>query len=233
MPVTTTQKQTVTMIVTIDGPAGSGKSTVARLLAGRLQIRYLDTGAMYRAIALAVVRSDFSESDDDRVSQVAQESRIDFRDDDILLNGIVVSDDIRDANVTAVASVIAANPEVRARMVDLQQQIGQTGDLVTEGRDQGTVVFPEAKHKFFVTASLDTRARRRHREMLAQGSALNLQTVRSQLRQRDQRDENRAYAPMKPADDASVIDTSDMTIAEVVGVLAKRICPANSDAARE
>ncbi|MCH2200675.1 MAG: (d)CMP kinase [Fuerstiella sp.] len=213
------------MIVAIDGPAGSGKSTVARLLAERLQIRYLDTGAMYRAIALAVVQSSFDENDVDAVTGIAQSVRIEFRKDDIYLNGTNVTNEIRSANVTAVASVVAANPYVRTRLVELQQQIATLGDLVTEGRDQGTVVFPQADHKFFVTASLLTRARRRHQEMVAGGSTLPLQTVKSQLRQRDHRDENREYAPMKPASDAQVIDTSDMSIGEVVNTLTQRIRP--------
>lgn len=213
------------MIVTIDGPAGSGKSTVARLLAERLNVRYLDTGAMYRAIALAVVQSEFDEHDAGAVTGVAQSSVIEFRDDDIYLNDVNVTDEIRSANVTAVASIVAANPQVRQRLVDLQQAIGKAGDLVTEGRDQGTVVFPDASHKFFVTASLAARARRRHQEMLAQGTKLSLKTVESQLRQRDNRDENRAYAPMKPASDAQVIDTSDMSIGDVVNTLTQRIQP--------
>ena len=213
------------MIVTIDGPAGSGKSTVARLLADHLQIRYLDTGAMYRAIALAVVQSQFDEHDPDHVAAVARDAEVEFRDADILLNGTNVTDEIRKANVTAVASIVAANPNVRERLVDLQKRIGRRGDLVTEGRDQGTVVFPDADYKFFVTASLDARARRRHREMLARGSKLPLKTVEIQLRQRDNRDENREYAPMKPADDAVVIDTSDMSIADVVEELSSRIQP--------
>lgn len=213
------------MIVTIDGPAGSGKSTVARLLAERLQIRYLDTGAMYRAIALAVVQSEFDENSSDDVAQVAATSEIEFSGNDILLNGVNVTDEIRDANVTAVASVVAANPNVRERLVQLQQNIGCSGDLVTEGRDQGTVVFPDAEYKFFVTASLNCRAQRRHREMLKRGVSLPLQTVKRQLRQRDERDENREYAPMKPAEDANVVDTSDMTIADVVETLSARIQP--------
>jgi len=213
------------MIVTIDGPAGSGKSTVARLLADRLEIRYLDTGAMYRAIALAVVQSEFDENNSDDVTRVAADAEIEFSGDDILLNGVCVTDEIRDANVTAVASVVAANPNVRERLVEMQQKIGGSGDLVTEGRDQGTVVFPDAPYKFFVTASLSSRAQRRHREMLARGTSLPLQTVMRQLRQRDERDENREYAPMKPAEDARVIDTSDMSIADVVEALRARIQP--------
>ena len=216
------------MIVTIDGPAGSGKSTVARLLADRLQIRYLDTGAMYRAIALAVVQAELDENDNDAVTEMAQACTIEFRKGSIYLNTVDVTDAIRAANVTAVASIVASIPDVRNRLVELQKNIGTSGDLVSEGRDQGTVVFPHAAHKFFITASLTTRARRRHREMLSKGSTLPLQTVKSQLRQRDSRDENRVYAPMKPAIDAHVIDTSEMSIGEVVGTLVNKIRPAVS-----
>jgi cytidylate kinase len=213
------------MIVTIDGPAGSGKSTVARLLADRLQIRYLDTGAMYRAIALAVVQSQFDENDNDALTELVQACTIEFRRGSIYLNTVDVTHDIRADNVTAVASIVASNPNVRNRLVELQKQIGTSGDLVTEGRDQGTVVFPQAAHKFFLTASLTTRADRRYREMLSKGSTLPLQTVKSQLQQRDSRDENRVYAPMKPATDAQVIDTSEMSIGKVVETLANKIRP--------
>lgn len=208
------------MIVTIDGPAGSGKSTVARLLAELLQVQFLDTGAMYRGIALAVVRSGESETDAPAVGRIAENTLINFQGDAICIGDEDVSEEIRTAEVTAVSSVIATNPVVRNCLVQLQRNIGNEGSLVTEGRDQGSVVFPNAEFKFFLTASVDARARRRHREMVAKGSKLKLATVRKQLRQRDQRDENREVAPMKPAEDAQVIDTSDLSIAEVVQKLA-------------
>lgn len=211
------------MIVTIDGPAGSGKSTVARLLAERLGVRFLDTGAMYRAVAFAVLQSQVPEADDDAVAAVANNAELKFHDDVLHLNGADVSEQIRTPEVTAISSVVAANPVVRDRLVVLQRLVGEQGSLVTEGRDQGSVVFADAEFKFFLTASVDARARRRHRELIAGGSNLTLATVKTQLIQRDHRDESRAHAPMKPADDAVIVDTSKMSIAHVVEELAERI----------
>ena len=211
------------MIVTIDGPAGSGKSTVARLLADRLDMRFLDTGAMYRAIALAVLQAAADENDSPAVKRIVSASGITFDGDRLLLNGQDVTSEIRSPEVTAVSSIIASNPCVRERLVELQRQIGNNGNMVTEGRDQGTVVFPDARHKFFVTANLEARARRRQRELAHKGVNQPLSVVMDQLRQRDERDEQRAHAPMKPADDALVVDTSDLTIAQVVDALTKRI----------
>jgi CMP/dCMP kinase len=211
------------MIVTIDGPAGSGKSTVAKLLAARLSVRFLDTGAMYRAIACSVLNSEVSETDEIAVAEIAESVQLEFQGETLCLNGIDVSEQIRTPQVTAISSIVAANPAVRNRLVQLQRQVGQQGSLVTEGRDQGSVVFPGAEHKFFLTASVDARARRRHRELIAGGSSLTLETVKTQLAQRDERDENRAHAPMKPAADAVTIDTSGMSIAQVVEHLVEQV----------
>jgi CMP/dCMP kinase len=211
------------IIITIDGPAGSGKSTVARQLAQRLGVRFLDTGAMYRGVALAVVRAGISEGDQEAVATIAADVQIDFKEENLLLNGKDASQDIRTPEVTAVSSIVAAYPAIRSRMVELQRSIGAIGSMVTEGRDQGTIVFPNADHKFFITASLETRSRRRQRELSSNGANLKLSVVREQLRQRDDRDEQRAHAPMKPAKNAIIVDTSEMNIGDVVQYLCTTI----------
>jgi cytidylate kinase len=211
------------MIITIDGPAGSGKSTVARLLAERLGVRFLDTGAMYRAVALAVLKAEVDENDPAAVATIVQSAGIEFDKDRLLLNQEDVTAEIRAPAVTAVSSIIASIPQVRVRLAELQRDIGRTGSMVTEGRDQGTVVFQDADHKFFVTASPEARARRRQRELAHAGVSQPIQVVMEELRQRDERDETREHAPMKPAANAIIVDTSDMNIAQVVDTLVRRI----------
>lgn len=199
------------MIVTIDGPAGSGKSTAARGLAARLGMHFLDTGAMYRAVALRCLRLNIAYEDAESVAKSATDASIRFDGDTVLLDGADVTKEIRSPEVSEASSFVASNPGVRAAMVQLQRQAAEGIDIVTEGRDQGTVVFPNAEAKFFVIADPEERARRRQLELQRQGNDVSLEQILAQIRSRDARDEGREVAPLKPADDAVTINTSRLT----------------------
>lgn len=211
------------MIVTIDGPAGSGKSTAARGLSQRLGFEFLDTGAMYRCVALAVLQRDVDPADEAAVSEVSRQIRISFADAHVLLDGDDVSEAIRTPEVTDAASQVAQYPTVREALVGLQRRAAKGVDIVSEGRDQGTVVFPDAFCKFFLVADPDQRARRRHEELVAQGKEITLDEILQQIHARDQRDENRTVAPLKPADDAVKLNTSRLTIEEVLDQLEQTV----------
>ena len=208
------------MIVTIDGPAGSGKSTVARRLAERLGFDFLNTGAMYRAIALKCVRDGTDLDDAEAVAACARAARITFPEDRPHLDGEDVSDELRTEPVSAAASRVAVNRLVRELLVDLQRRIADDRNVVTEGRDQGTIVFPDAELKIFLTASPETRAARRYAELAAIEGAppddVTYAAVLAQIRDRDERDANRPLAPLKPALDALLFDTSELTVDEAV-----------------
>jgi cytidylate kinase len=204
------------MIVTIDGPAGTGKSTVARQLAERLGFEFLNTGAMYRAVALVCLERQLDVTDDRSVAAVPPQLSMTFRHNRLWLDGRDVTDALRVAAVTEVASRVASNQAVRQHLVALQQRAAEGVNLVTEGRDQGTIVFPAAECKFFLTASPEVRARRRHAELLEQGQTLAFEEILVDQTARDERDETRACAPLRPADDAVTIDSSSLSIAEVI-----------------
>jgi CMP/dCMP kinase len=205
-----------TMIITIDGPAGAGKSTAARTLAKRLGFEFLDTGAMYRAVALAALRAHVPLRDEDALSAFVRTVNLEMPPGKVLLNGRDVSGEIRTQEVSAAASLVAISPAVRERMMGLQRAIAAGRDIVCEGRDQGTVVFPDAACKFFLTADAEERARRRHRELAARGESLDLEPLVESIRRRDRQDSTRAVGPMRVAPDAVVIDSTGLGIEQVV-----------------
>ncbi len=217
------------MIVTIDGPAGTGKSSVARMLADRLGFEFLNTGAMYRAVAYACLQRQLDLASEQAVGDVAHSLEIFFSNNRLLLGKEDVTEAIRGQEVTQSASIVAANPVVRKRLVELQRIVGQGTNLVTEGRDQGTIVFPNAECKFFLTASPEERARRRQRELLEKGEDISLEELLEQQKLRDLRDETRACSPLKPAPNAVIIDTTKMTLVHVAShleQLVQQACPA-------
>lgn len=211
------------MIITIDGPAGSGKSTAAKQLAERLGFHFLDTGAMYRAIALACLSSGVDPANQVAAADASRRTLITYDGNSIYVDGQAVDEQIRSPEVTTAASIVAINPDIRAQLVDIQRMAADGLDIVCEGRDQGTIVFPKAECKFFLTASIESRATRRQLDLAKRGTQLELEEVAAQLVDRDERDASRDTAPMVAADDALQIDTSSMTIDEVLDLLQQTI----------
>jgi cytidylate kinase len=207
------------MVVTIDGPAGSGKSTVARLLAQRLGFAFLDTGAMYRAVTLAALRRGWTEADAAALAELVPHLEIVWDGERTWLNGEDVSQEIRRPEVSAAVHLAADNPRVRQRLVELQRQFAQGTNLVTEGRDQGTVAFPDAACKFFLTASRLERARRRWEELRQRGESVTLEEVLADQDARDQRDASRPVGALRKAADAIEICTDGLSPQEVAARL--------------
>lgn len=216
------------MIVAIDGPAGAGKSTVARILAEELGFAYVNTGSMYRAIALAALREGVNPDDPGHVAKLAEAHRVRLeageRGERVFLDDEEVTAEVRDGAVSAIVSRVAAHAALRATVVYWQREMMQAGDWVADGRDIGSVVAPDAEVKVFLTADSAERARRRHAELAAAGDTVAFDEVHADLRERDARDESRATSPLIVAEGATVVDTTGRTIDEVVqviGVLAR------------
>ena len=216
------------MIIAIDGPAGAGKSTVAKLLAQKLGFLYIDTGAMYRALTLKVIDSGVVTNDTARIIELAHNTSIDLINNPdntlkVLLDEKDVSKEIRELRITKYVSDIARIKEVRDVMVNLQRRLGNMSDSVLDGRDIGTVVFPDAHRKFYVDANFKVRALRRYKELNEAGQVVSLEEIENDVLNRDTIDSTREVGPLKRAKDATYVDTTNMTIQEVVDMLLTHI----------
>jgi len=208
-------------VLAIDGPSGSGKGTVSQRLSAELGWPFLDSGAVYRALALRAWEEDVPPGAVDRLVEMARKMEISFIPDEsgvcsVMVNGSEVSEALRSEEVASLASQIAAEPKIRLALLEKQRQFQQPPGLVADGRDMGTTVFPDALLKIYLTASPEVRAERRYKQLKEKGFDVNLPRLLGEIRERDERDAGRQASPLKPADDACIVDTSDMTIDEVV-----------------
>lgn len=211
----------MTKIITIDGPSGSGKGTVSRLLADKLSFQYLDSGALYRVLSIAATRRNVDTANKAELSLIAEHMDVIFKTSaqgtfDILLEGENVTSDVRTETTGALASQLAAYPEVRDALMKRQRLFARGNGLVADGRDMGTVVFPAADLKIYLTASIDERAKRRHKELIEKGEDVSLRALAEQVKARDERDINREVSPLVAATDAIKLDTSNMSALEVL-----------------
>lgn len=202
--------------IAIDGPSGAGKSTIAKAVARRLGIDYIDTGAMYRAIGLKMTRLGLAMEENRELQSMLDETDIDFHAGDVTLDGVIVNDLIRTPEMSMAASACSALGMVRAKLVELQRGMGQKKSVIMDGRDICSVVLPDAEYKYYLTASAEERARRRTAELMEKGQKVDFAQVLADIQQRDYNDMNRAITPLKKAEDAVEIDSTDMSIEEVV-----------------
>jgi len=214
-------------IITIDGPSGAGKSTVSRKLAEKMGYLYLDTGAMYRACALKAFKLGLDPSREEDAQKVVSDLKLELvpRGNQIrlFLDGEDITEKIRTEEVGMGASKISQHRVVREKLWELQRKLGEQGGVVAEGRDMGTVVFPDADYKFFLTASLEERARRRYQELLQRGEKVELEQIKKEVEKRDAQDSQRDLAPLKPAPEAILIDTTHLNVDQVVDLILKKI----------
>ena len=203
-------------LITIDGPAGSGKGTIAKQLSQELKLNYLDSGAIYRILGFFLKENNIPIENDALVKERIQKAKIQFIEDTIYLNDRDVTDAIRTESIAKMASLIAAKKTVRESILDLQRSFLQKPGLVAEGRDMGTVVFPEAKHKFFLTATVEERASRRYKQLISKGFGVSIADLVVEIQERDFRDTNRTISPLVPAANAVIIDTTELSPNQVI-----------------
>ena len=203
-------------LITIDGPAGSGKGTIAKQLSQELKLNYLDSGAIYRILGFHLKENNIPIENDALVKERIQKAKIQFIEDTIYLNDRDVTDVIRTESIAKMASLIAAKKTVRESILDLQRSFLQKPGLVAEGRDMGTVVFPEAKHKFFLTATVEERASRRYKQLISKGFDVSMADLVVEIQERDFRDTNRTISPLVPAANAVIIDTTELSPNQVI-----------------
>lgn len=203
-------------LITIDGPAGSGKGTIAKQLSQELKLNYLDSGAIYRILGFHLKENNIPIENDALVKERIQKAKIQFIEDAIYLNDRDVTDAIRTESIAKMASLIAAKKTVRESILDLQRSFLQKPGLVAEGRDMGTVVFPEAKHKFFLTATVEERASRRYKQLISKGFDVSMTDLVVEIQERDFRDTNRTISPLVPAANAVIIDTTELSPSQVI-----------------
>lgn len=209
--------------IAIDGPSGAGKSTIAKAVAKRLGIDYIDTGAMYRAIGLKMLSEGIAMEESDALSDMLARTEIDFDKGNVFLDGRIVNDLIRTPEVSKAASDCSALGSVRSKLVELQRKMGQSKSVIMDGRDIGTNVLTDAEYKFFLTATAEERALRRHKEMLEKGQESDLAQVLAQIVERDHNDSTRALNPLRKAEDAEEIDSTHMTIDQVVNYICDKV----------
>jgi cytidylate kinase len=211
--------------IAIDGPSGAGKSTIARAVASRLGVEYVDTGAMYRAVALKALERGVGADDAEGIADLLADTIIDFAGGRVRLDGRDVSDAIRNDEIAKMASVCSALAAVREKLVALQRRMGEEKSIVMDGRDIGSNVLPDAEWKFYLTASLEERACRRHKELLEKGNAPSFEQVLTDITERDYNDSHRALNPLVKAAGAEEIDSTDMTVSEVTDWILRRLRP--------
>lgn len=213
-------------VIAIDGPSGAGKSTIAKLVAGKLGFQYLDTGALYRAVALNLVGLGiYGNEADEAIAAALEETKVEFERERVILNGKDVSDDIRTPEAGHYASVFSARGPVRRFLLGIQREAAMRSDLVAEGRDMTTVVFPEALRKFYLDASVGERVKRRTRELLAKGFVIDEESVRKEIVERDSRDSGRDLAPLRKAEDAHYIDSTGLAKEQVLRIILEIVGP--------